>query len=190
MSARARALPAEAGGIAPPATVKVWDPFVRVFHWSLLALFVAAHVTGDHWEQAHIVVGYTITALLSLRIVWGFVGPRHARFADFVRGPRKVLAYLRDAALLKAPRHLGHNPAGGAMVIALLLSLALTCITGVLMTSKSLLWGVKWVEEVHEALAHLSIGLVVLHVIGVIASSLLHGENLISSMITGRKRVN
>jgi cytochrome b len=177
----------EAGGETPPATVKVWDPFVRLFHWSLAALFLVAYATGDEVEQVHIAAGYAIAELLALRIVWGFVGPRHARFRDFVRSPRAALAYLRDAALLRAPRYLGHNPAGGAMVMALIVMLIGTCITGYIMTTEAY-WGSEALEEVHETLANLTVGLVVVHVLGVLVASFEHRENLVKAMITGRKR--
>lgn len=176
-----------AGSEKPPATVKVWDPLVRVFHWSLAGLFLLAYATADEVENVHIAAGYTIAALLGLRIVWGFVGPRHARFSDFVRSPRAVLAYARDVALLRAPRYLGHNPAGGAMVVALVVMLIGTCATGYMMTTGSF-WGAKWVEEVHETFASLTIGLVVVHVLGVLVASFEHRENLVKAMITGRKR--
>ena len=179
----------EAGGATPPATIKVWDLFVRVFHWSLATLFVVAYATGDEIENVHIAAGYTIAALLALRVVWGFVGPHHARFSNFVRPPREVLAYLRDVALLRAPHYLGHNPAGGVMIIALLTTLAATCITGVMMTTDAF-WGAEWVEDVHEALANLTVGLIVFHVLGVLVASFEHGENLVKAMITGRKRAN
>jgi cytochrome b len=179
----------EAGGATPPATVKVWDPFVRAFHWSLAALFLLAYATGDEVEQVHIVAGYTIAGLLALRILWGLVGPRHARFSDFVRSPRAVLAYLRNMVLLRAPRYLGHNPAGGAMVVALIVMLIGTCTTGYMMTTDAY-WGAEWVEEVHEALANLTVGLVVVHVLGVLVASFEHRENLVKAMITGRKRTN
>ena len=177
----------EAGGVTPPATVKVWDPFVRVFHWSLATLLLLAYVTGDEMEQVHIAAGYTIAGLLALRIVWGFVGPAHARFSDFVRSPGAVLGYLRDVVLFRAPRYLGHNPAGGAMIIALLVMLVATSITGIMMTTDAF-WGAKWIEEIHAAFANLTVGLIVFHVIGVLFSSFEHGENLVKSMITGRKR--
>ncbi len=178
----------DAGGATPPATVKVWDPLVRVFHWSLTTLFVVAYATGDEIVQVHIPAGYAIGGLIALRIVWGFIGPTHARFSSFVKSPREVLAYLRDVALLRAPRHLGHNPAGGAMVIALLLLLAATGMTGYLMTTDAF-WGAKWIEEVHEAFADLTVGLVIVHVLGILFASFENGENLVKAMITGRKRV-
>jgi cytochrome b len=176
----------EAGG-ATPATVKVWDPFVRVFHWSLASLFLVAYATGDEIERVHIAAGYAIAGLIAARIVWGLVGPRHARFSSFVRSPKEVLAYLRDVALLRAPRYIGHNPAGGAMIIALLTMLIGTCITGFMMTTDTY-WGAKWVEEVHETLANLTIGLIMVHILGVLVASFEHGENLVKAMITGRKR--
>jgi len=178
----------EAGGARPPATVKVWDLFVRVFHWSLVALFVIAYATGDEVERVHVAAGYAIGGLIVLRVVWGVFGPRHARFSTFVRTPREVYACLRDAALFKAPRYLGHNPAGAAMILALLAMLAGTCITGYMMTTDAF-WGAKWLEHVHEVLANLTVALIVLHVFGVLLASFEHRENLVKAMITGRKRV-
>ncbi len=177
----------EAGGVTPPATVRVWDRFVRVFHWSLAALFLIAFVTGDEVESVHIAAGYAIALLVSLRIVWGFIGPAHARFADFVKSPREVLSYLGDVARFRGRRYLGHNPAGGAMIVALLLMLTGTAATGYMMTTDAY-WGSKWVEEVHEVFANLTLGLVVLHVLGVLFASFEHGENLVRAMFTGRKR--
>lgn len=177
----------EAGGQAPPATIKVWDPFVRVFHWSLVALFSVAFMTGDEIEWLHLVAGYAIAALVVLRIVWGFIGPRYARFADFVKGPRAVAVFLKQSVRLEAPRSLGHNPAGGLMIVALLATLAGLSISGFMMTTDAY-WGSKALEEVHELLANGMLILIALHVVGVIVASFEHGENLVRSMITGRKR--
>lgn len=184
----------EAGGAMPPAmvsatmpvTVKVWDGFVRIFHWSLVAAFLLAYLTGDEIERIHVIAGYVIASLLAARLVWGFVGPDHARFRSFVRPPRAVLAYLRDVALLRAPRHLGHNPAGGAMILALLTTLAATCITGIMMTTDAY-WGARWIEEVHATLANAILGLIALHLLGVLVASFAHSENLVRAMVTGRK---
>jgi cytochrome b len=176
-----------AGGVSPPATVKVWDPFVRVFHWSLVALFIAAFATGDESERWHVMVGYAIAALVGLRVAWGFVGPTRARFTDFVKSPGAVLAYLRDALSLRAKRYLGHNPAGGVMILALLVALAGTCATGYMMTTKAW-WGSHELEEVHEAFANGTLALIALHLVGVVFASFEHGENLVRAMINGRKR--
>ena len=146
-----------------------------------------AYATGDEIERIHIAAGYAIAALLALRVMWGFVGPRHARFVNFVRPPRVVLAYLRDVALLRAPRYLGHNPAGGMMIIALIAMLAATCATGYMMTTDAF-WNAEWIEDVHETFANLTVGLIALHVIGILITSFEQGENLVKAMVTGRKR--
>jgi cytochrome b len=177
----------EAGGATPPATVKVWDLFVRLFHWSLAMLFVVAYATGDEIEQVHVAAGYTITTLLVLRIVWGLVGPQHARFVNFVRPPRDVLVYMRDVVLCRPRRYLGHNPAGGVMIVALLAMLMGTCATGFMMTTDAF-WGSKWLEDTHEVLANGTVILIVFHVLGVLVASFEHRENLVKAMITGRKR--
>lgn len=177
----------EAGGVSPPATVKVWDPLIRVFHWSLVLLFAVAFLTGDEIEWMHLWAGYTIAALVAFRIIWGFIGSRHARFSDFVKGPSTVLQYLKQSTRLEAPRYVGHNPAGGAMIVLLIIMLVGLSITGHLMTTDAF-WGSKTMGEVHEAFANVTLGLVILHVLGVIVASLEHGENLVRAMITGRKR--
>lgn len=176
-----------AGSSTLPATVKVWDPFVRIFHWGLVGLFAVAFVTGDETEWLHLAAGYAIAALVAARIVWGFVGPQTARFSDFVKGPGTVMSYLKQSVRLEAPRTLGHNPAGGAMIVLLLAVLVGLSVTGHLMTLDAY-WGSEALEEVHEALANFALFLVGLHVLGVIAASLEHGENLVKAMITGRKR--
>jgi cytochrome b len=173
--------------VRPPVTVKVWDVFIRAFHWSLVTLFIIAYATGDETERVHIAAGYAISGLLVLRTAWGVVGPRYAQFSTFVRTPREIFAYLRDVALHRAPRYLGHNPAGGAMILALITVLVATCITGYMMTTDAY-WGSKWLEHVHEALANVTVVLIVFHVLGVLFASFEYRENLVKAMITGRKR--
>lgn len=177
----------ESGGVGSPVTVRVWDPFVRAFHWSLVTLFAIAYVTGDESERIHIAAGYGIAGLIALRIAWGVFGSRYARFNTFIRPPHEVVTYLRDAVHFKASRYLGHNPAGGAMILVLLAMLAGTCSTGYMMTVDAH-WGSKWLEHFHEVLANLTVVLIVLHILGVLAASFEHRENLIMAMITGRKR--
>jgi cytochrome b len=135
----------------------------------------------------HIIAGYVVAALVALRIVWGLVGPRHARFADFVRAPREVLTYFRDVLLLRAQRYIGHNPAGGLMVVALLVMLTVTSVSGYLMTTDAY-WGSKAMEEIHGALANATVALIALHVLGVLVASFEHRENLVKAMVSGRKR--
>jgi len=179
--------------------IQVWDPALRLFHWSLAVAFLVAYVTEDDWATLHVNAGYLIGFLILLRLLWGFVGPRFARFSDFVRTPRDVMAYAADAVRLRAPRYIGHNPAAGAMVVALLISLTVTVLTGIALYGTTDfagplagLWrgelAADVLEETHEAAANFTLFLVVLHVGGVLFTSLEHGENLVKSMITGRKK--
>jgi len=113
-----------------PATVKVWDIFVRAFHWTVAVAFLVAYFTDDDVLTIHVWAGYAIGAFIALRIVWGFVGPRHARFGDFLFSPVKVWRYAIELIGFRAKRYLGHSPAGGAMAFALLIGLAGTVWTG------------------------------------------------------------
>jgi cytochrome b len=185
--------------MSPEPTIKIWDPLVRLFHWSLVLTFLAAYASGEEWLALHVPAGYAIGALLVFRLVWGIVGPGHARFSDFVRSPAAIRAYLKDLVRLRAPRYLGHNPAGGAMVVALLASLAVTTVSGLALygsaefagpfqglVSHAPFWA-DVLEELHEAAANVTVLLIVLHVGGVLVSSVLHRENLVRAMISGRK---
>ncbi len=169
------------------ASEKVWDPLVRVLHWSLAAAVMIA-LMSDENRGLHKSAGYVAAGLVLLRVLWGFVGSAHARFADFVRSPGAVLNYLWDLARLRPRRYLGHNPAGGAMILALLGLVLIASVSG-WVTETDRFFGVFWVEAVHAGSANLLIGLIVLHMVGVILSSLLHGENLIRAMFTGRKPI-
>jgi cytochrome b len=180
--------------------IKVWDPLVRMFHWSLVTAFTLAFITGDEVLSLHVVAGYTIAGLLLVRIVWGLIGTRYARFSNFVYRPATVKSYLKDVVAFRARRYLGHNPAGGAMVIALLLMLVGTVMSGLLAYGveeqagplAGLVAGIDgdWLKELHEFFANGTLALVVVHVVGVIAASLQHGENLVASMWNGYKRGN
>lgn len=167
-------------------TVRVWDPLVRLFHWSLVAAIAVAWI-AEEGEWLHRKAGYVALGLVGFRVVWGLIGPRHARFSDFLRGPFTALRYLMDEITGRARRHIGHNPAGGAMVIALILDVAATGFTGWLSTTDAY-FGVDWVSETHEVLANLMLVLIGLHLAGVLLASLRHGENLARAMVTGRKR--
>jgi len=200
--------------ISPTTETTVWDPLVRLFHWILVTAFCTAYVTqgepferfqdqldGEWLQIVHVWAGYIIVGLLLFRLIWGFVGPRTARFADFVRGPRVTLTYVKDVLTLRATRYLGHNPAGGAMIVVLLLSLTATVAAGLALYGADKGLGpladllansndstVRFIKEAHEFLANFTLLLVAGHLVGVIWESLLHRENLARSMITGRKR--
>lgn len=179
----------EAGRPARPATgeVQVWDIAVRVFHWSLVAMFTLAYATHEISEGVHVAAGYVVLGLVVLRLIWGVIGTRYARFTDFVYRPSTIADFMKDTLHLRARRYLGHNPAGGAMVVALLAANLAIAGTGIMMTMDRF-WGQKWVEDVHEAVVHVTLVLIALHVLGVVVASLEHGENLVRSMFTGRKR--
>jgi cytochrome b len=165
----------------------VWDRPVRVLHWSLAAAIAVAWFSGEEELKRHEWAGYAALAVVALRSVWGFVGTRYARFADFVRRPGAVMAYAAAVARRAEPRHLGHNPLGGWMIVALLAMVAGVGVTGWMYTLDAF-WGLAWLEWTHRTLAWSLVGLVALHVAGVVFSSLRHRENLVVAMLTGFKR--
>lgn len=182
---------AEAGAAPDLATrvrgVRVWDPIVRIFHWTV-ALGVLANLTvlRNH-ETPHVYVGYVIVAALLVRLAWGFVARGHARFASFVPTPRTLLAYIGLLLKGREPRYVGHNPAGAAMMMALMGLVSIIGLTGWMMGTDRF-WGVRWVEIVHETSANILIIAALLHVAGAIVESVRHRENLPLSMVTGTKR--
>lgn len=172
---------------ADPRAVLVWDAPLRVFHWLLALCFAGAWLTADSesWRLVHVTLGYTMVGLLAFRMLWGFVGPRHARFADFVRGPGAVLRYLSSLRHGRPEHHAGHTPAGGLAVVALLMLAMLVTATGIANYQE---WGGNGMEEVHEALAIVMLVLVAVHVAAVLLGSALQRENLVLAMLTGRKK--
>lgn len=241
--------------------IKVWDPFVRISHWLLLAAFITSYVTGDEETDLHFYSGYFILALVLLRIIWGFIGSEHARFRDFVVSPVEAVGYLKGLVTGNVRHYVGHNPAAAMMILALLLSVLATAGTGLTLhgfrghgplafalapsgaaalpteaevrmfrerrermsheeeeeegdehegfggeraragTAAATSEGssrsrfttperqrIRFWKEIHEFFVYLTIVLVVLHVGGVIASSMRHRENLVKSMFDGLKR--
>ena len=180
-------------------SVRVWDPLVRIFHWTLVLSFAVAWVSADEFDTLHFWAGYTIAALVAFRVVWGVIGTRHARFTDFIYRFSTINSYLIDLAALRPKHSVGHNPAGGLMVVILLLSLGLLTFTG--MASVAIdgigpLAGTwvesisgHWMEDLHEAVANLVLAFVLFHIAGVLVSSLVHGENLVRAMINGKKEI-
>jgi len=182
----AKVVPAE-GSVpsAGVATVSVWDPVVRLFHWTVVAgcllnLFVLE-------DLAHEVVGYLVAAALVVRVFWGLAGTGYARFADFVPTPSGLASYLGALVRGREPRMLGHNPAGAVMMLALMGLLAAVSVTGWMMGLDAF-WGEDWLEELHEGLANAILVLALLHAAAALFESWRHRENLVWSMVTGRKR--
>lgn len=198
------------------ATIRVWDIAVRIFHWSLVIAFTTAYLSGDEELLLHINAGYVVLGLIAFRIIWGFIGTRYARFGNFIYSPAKIFAYARSLAKRAPPHYIGHNPLGGLMVVALLIALSATCYTGLKLyaveegkgplagnNSISLIANAyahegghhhttdhraeEYWHELHELFVNLSLGLVALHIAGVVVSSFLHKEALVKAMVTGNK---
>jgi cytochrome b/mono/diheme cytochrome c family protein len=180
--------------------IPVWDRFVRLFHWALVGAVTLAGVTGfllgPTWLAWHILGGVTAAALVGARIVWGFTGTTHARFADFVTAPRATLDHLRDLRAGRAARHLGHNPLGGWMVLALAASVIALAVTGTILLGGEFKAGplkmlayatAHLVGEGHELFANLLLALIAAHLAGAVFESLRTRENLPRAMLTGLK---
>jgi len=190
--------------------IPVWDIAIRVFHWGLVVAFAFAYLTEDDFETLHVYAGYIVLGLISFRIIWGLIGTKHARFSDFVCRISTTKQYLKSILAGNPKYYLGHNPAGGMMIVVLLLSLFALSYSGLetyasegkgplANTEISIVSsayadgnhhrsgkGDFW-EEIHEFLANFTLLLVFMHVVGVFVSSLVHKENLIRAMVTGKK---
>jgi len=183
--------------------IRVWDPLVRGFHWILVSAFFIAYLTEEDLMTLHVWAGYTVGAVLLVRILWGLVGTQHARFTDFVTSPKTAIQYVKDTLALRAKRYIGHNPAGGLMIIVMLVSLVITVVSGIAVygaaeqagplagtfAGSGKIWE-DVLEGLHEFFANFTLFLVVIHLAGVLLESLIHKENLVASMINGFKRVN
>lgn len=183
------------------AKVKVWDEFVRLFHWTQLLLVLGLVASGQLGAQEiHQFLGFSLAVIVIARLVWGFVGSQHARFRNFVTSPAAALAYLRAIVAGRPARHLGHNPAGGWMVLALLSTLLVLLASGIVLQATLEFSGplvelcrgiddqdVHRLLELHEIALNLLYLLVPLHLLGVLLASRQHGENLVGAMLTGYK---
>jgi cytochrome b len=197
-------------------TIQVWDPIIRFGHWLIVAGFFIAYIVEDDNLVVHVWAGYTVALVIFVRIIWGFVGPKSAKFSDFLVRPTQMLAYARDLMRGRSKRYLGHSPAGGAMIVALLICLSVITVSGLMVyayeenagpmsayvNTPSVSEGItrmrphdaefeeseEFWEETHEIAANATILLVLLHVLGVLFASRAHRENLTSAMVSGRKR--
>lgn len=208
--------------------IRVWDPFVRIFHWSLVSCFFIAYLSGDEENLLHAYSGYAVIILVASRLIWGFIGTKYARFKQFSYSTSRLLSYLKEFATGQPQHYTGHNPAAAWMIFALLACLVMTSITGLkvyglegygplagsltpppaVVADFGLIRDANakskrrkghddhedeleevW-EEVHEFFANLTLLLVFVHVGGAIVASLVHGENLIKAMITGKKQAH
>jgi cytochrome b len=212
--------------------IKVWNIAIRVFHWTLVGCCTLAFISSENIPRLHVIFGYSVLSLVIFRIFYGLVGTQYARFSDFLYPPVQIADYLKGLVIGRPKHYIGHNPAGGVMIVFLLLSLLSLTLTGL----KA--YGVKghgplaeheisfiskafadsdekgefdhhkgssrvgkdfqraeenekdefW-EDLHETIAYFTLFLVSIHIAGVLLSSIVHRENLIKAMITGRKQV-
>jgi len=166
--------------------LRVWDPLVRVFHWSLAGAFIANAFFTRPGKEVHQWVGYAVAGLIALRVIWGLIGTRHARFRDFLPTPGAVLGQIGEMATGRRHVHEGHSPLGALMIYNLLLTMAGLAASGYAMTTV-MFFGVGWVEEVHEVLVVWAEISVVVHILAVVIESRRLGVNLPKSMVTGYK---
>jgi cytochrome b len=168
------------------ASKRVWDPLVRVFHWTLVACVLLNLLVVDDGEDLHQWLGYAASALVLVRVVWGFIGPRHARFADFFPTPRRVVNHVRALLGGETEHHWGHNPLGALMVFALLAMVLSLGLTGWMQTLDAL-WGVEWLMDLHEGLGEWLMPMVGLHVAATIVMGRIERTRLVKAMVTGVK---
>jgi cytochrome b len=166
--------------------VKVWDPLVRAFHWSLVALFAANAIFVEHDSKLHQWVGYTIVALVLVRVAWGLVGTGYARFSSFPPSVSAAAAQVTDIASGRVRQHLGHTPLGAWMIYNLIAAMLVIGLSGWLMTTDAL-WGVEWPETLHEFAVTWAEISVLLHISAVIYESRRTHVNLPRAMVTGYK---
>lgn len=171
-----------------PSKHYVWDPLVRVFHWSLVAAFCANAFFTRPGKITHQWVGYIVAGLIAARLIWGLLGTRHARFGDFLPSPAGALRQLRDMATGRRHAHIGHSPLGALMIYNLLATMAGLAITGYLMTTVAY-FGVKWVGVVHIFLVTWAEVSIAAHIAAVVIESRRLRVNLPKSMLTGYKTI-
>lgn len=180
--------------------IRVWDPLVRAGHWLLVISFFIAYLSEDDFLTLHTWAGYSVTGIILTRIAWGFIGTRHARFSDFVYPLSTIVQFVKDTLILRAKRYIGHNPAGGLMILAMIATLLVTTLSGMAVYATADNAGplAPWLggsshfleeifEGIHEFFANLTLLLVIVHVTGVVLESLIHRENLVRAMVTGYK---
>ncbi|MDB6183238.1 cytochrome b/b6 domain-containing protein [Paracoccus fistulariae] len=178
----------QTSGRASAREVAVWDPLVRLIHWSLALTILLNGTFIEEESKTHEWIGYVALGLVGLRLVWALIGPKHARFSAFPPSPARAIHHLR--AMLSGDKtvHLSHNPLGALMVYNIWASVIAIGITGYMMTTITF-FGVDWVEEAHEIVFNWLVFSVALHVAGVAFDTWRSGVNLVRAMINGRKTI-
>jgi len=178
-------------------TTTVWDPLVRIFHWTAVITFTFCYFTQEQNYEAHLLVGYVLLGITLIRVFWGFIGSRYARFSDFIYAPKKIICHLHALYMRKPHRYLGHNPAGGAMTMLLLIAILTITLSGIALDGaenragplgdSTIFQHLSFIQSIHNISTNITLALIAIHLLGVTAQSLLSKENLVRAMITGRK---
>lgn len=169
-------------------TLRLWDPLVRLFHWSLAGVFLANYFLNEPGEAWHVWLGYYALAWIPVRVLWGFVGSPAARWTDFWPTRARLTAHLRALVTGRPYHRLGHSPIGALVMILMMLCMLALGVSGFMMDRIDYFWGVEWVEDTHELIANILLMLVCLHLLAALVESIRLRENLPLSMITGRRR--
>ncbi|MDR3411666.1 MAG: cytochrome b/b6 domain-containing protein [Formivibrio sp.] len=168
--------------------IRVWDPLVRLLHWVLVGC-VISNLFNASGHFAHRTLGLIAAGAVTVRLVWGFVGPQYARFSDWFPTPTRLIPYLRALLRNQAPRHLGHNPAAAVMMLTLMALVLGLGVSGYLMTTDAF-YENETLQGVHESLVSILQAAVIVHVLAALYESWKHRENLIGSMVHGYKPVD
>lgn len=168
--------------------ITVWDLFIRIFHWSVATLFLLDFWVLEEGDPPHEWAGYVIGFLLIARLIWGFIGSPNARFATFFPTPARLRHHLSELRAGKIDLSEGHNPLGGAMILLLLALLAAIVMTGWMLTWDAF-WGEGWLEDLHEILADITMGAVVIHISAVVIMGWRYNIPLIKTMLTGKRNI-
>jgi len=168
--------------------IQVWDPLIRFFHWSIVILVCLNLFILEEGEAPHRYVGYSVGILLLVRLLWGFIGSRYARFSQWWPKKDSVLSYVNQLKQRQHPYYLGHNPLGALMILALLLGLAGTVLSG-WMTTWDAFWGDDWLKEVHGVFANALMLAAGIHAAAVLLTDKLTDHGLLKAMLSGRKQL-
>ncbi|ACE85367.1 cytochrome b/b6 domain-containing protein [Cellvibrio japonicus] len=169
-------------------TVTLWDPLVRVFHWSLVIIFVSNMYLNEQGGDWHQWLGYAAVVLLLVRFLWGFIGKGAARWSDFFPTPARLKQHVRALVCGEPCHRLGHSPLGALVMILMMLAVLALGITGYMMEEIDYFWGEDWVENLHGIIANSLLGLVIVHILAAVVESVRLRENLPLSMVTGKRR--
>lgn len=169
-------------------TLQLWDPLVRLCHWSLAIVFFANYFFTEEGDAWHRWLGYYAAAWVLVRLLWGFIGTPAARWADFWPTPARLAAHLRALLGWRPFHRLGHSPIGALVMILMLALMFGLGVTGFLLEEVDYFWGEDLPRDIHVFFADALFALVCLHLLAALVESLRLGENLPLSMITGRRR--